>query len=65
MTTAQLRLLGVLALQLCADTIQQLQVRLLRVLLERGDEGPAHCTGGLASDLGVLAIVMKCVRKYR
>lgn len=42
MRAAQLRLLVVLALQLVADAVQQLYVALLRVLLERRDEGVRH-----------------------
>ncbi len=62
MTTAQLRLLRVLRLQLRADAVQQLDVALLRVLLERGDECPGHGAGGLAGDLGVLAVGWKGAR---
>lgn len=54
MTTAQLRLLRVLALQLVPDTVQQLHVALLRVLLQRRDEGPRHGTRRLAGDIRIL-----------
>ena len=56
MAAAQLRLLGVLALELLTDAVEQLDVALLRVLLEGGDEGPGHGARGLAGDLGVLTV---------
>ena len=40
MATAQLRLLRVFTLQFITDTVQQLHVALLGVLLERGDKCP-------------------------
>jgi hypothetical protein len=33
-----------------------LHVALLRVLLERGDEGPGHSTRGLSCDVRVLSV---------
>ncbi len=57
MTAAQLRLLRVLSVQLVADAVEQRHVALLRVLLERGDEGPGHGARGLAGDLRVLSVV--------
>lgn len=54
MTAAQLRLLLILALELIANTIQQLHIALLRVLLERRDESPRHGTRRLASDIRIL-----------
>ena len=56
MAAAQLRLLRVLALELVADGIEQLHVALLRVLLERSDEGERHGARGLARDLCVLPV---------
>lgn len=55
MTTAQLRLLRILALQLIPDTIQQLHIALLRVLLQRCDKRPRHGTRRLPRNLRVLA----------
>jgi len=40
MTTAELWLLGVLSGKLVSNAIQQLDVALLRVLLQGSDEGP-------------------------
>lgn len=54
MTAAKLRLLRVLGLELFTDAVEQLNVALLRVLLEGGDESPGHGSGGLASDVCVL-----------
>lgn len=53
MTAAQLRLLLVLALELVADAIEQLDVALVWVLAERGDEGPRHGAGSLTADTGI------------
>ena len=50
MTTRQLRLLGIPGLQLIANAVEQLDVALLRILLEGGDEGPGHGAGGLGLD---------------
>ena len=55
MTAAELRLLRVPALQLVADGVEKLDIALLRVFLERGDEGPGHGACGLAGDVGVLS----------
>ena len=55
MATAQLRLLRVFTLQLLANTIQQLHVALLRVLLECRDESPGHGARCLTCDMGVLS----------
>ena len=52
-TTAQLGFLVVLALELVADAVQQLDVALVGVLAQGGDEGPTHCARGLAADAGV------------
>lgn len=59
MTAAQLRLLGVLGLELVANAVEELDVALLRVLLQRRDEGPGHGSCGLAGDLCVLPISEK------
>lgn len=56
MATAQLWLLRVLALQVVANAVEQLDVTLLRVLLERVDKGPRHGSSSLASDIGVLPV---------
>lgn len=60
MTTAQLRLLGVLALQDIPDTIQHLQVSLVRVLLDSRDKSPRHGTRRLSSNgcVGTCLIVL-------
>lgn len=50
MATRELGLLGVAGLQLVADAVEQLDVALLRVLLEGRDEGPGHGAGGLRGD---------------
>ena len=42
MTTAQLRLLRILSLQLIPNTIQQLHIALLRILLHGRNKRPAH-----------------------
>lgn len=42
MTTAQLRLLRILGLQLIPNTIKQLHIALLRILLHGRNERPAH-----------------------
>lgn len=49
MTAAELRLLRILALQLITNAVKQLDVALLRVLLQRGDKCPAHSTSSLAT----------------
>ena len=53
MATRELGLLGVAGLQLVADAVEQLDVALLRVLLEGGDEGPGHGARCLGGDGGV------------
>lgn len=47
MTARQLRLLAVPRLQLVADAVEQLDVALLGILLERRDERPGHGAGRL------------------
>lgn len=54
--TAQLRLLGILPLQLVTDAVEQLHVALLWVLLHCRDESPRHGAGSLSSDLCVLPV---------
>ena len=56
MAAAQLWLLGILGLQFFANAVEQLDVALLRVLLQRCDKGPGHGTRGLAGDLGILPV---------
>src|SRR3569833_1199338 len=53
MTARQLRLLSVLCLQDVANAVEQLDVALLRILLERGDEGPGHGTRRLGRNGGI------------
>lgn len=50
MAAAKLWLLRVFAFQLITNAVEQLNIALLRVLLERGDEGPAHGTSSLTAD---------------
>jgi hypothetical protein len=57
MATRQLRPLGVARGQLVADAVEQLDVALLRVLLERRDKGPRHGARGLGCDGGVGSIL--------
>lgn len=56
MTAAKLRLLRVLCLQLITDRVKQLDIALLWVLLECGNESPGHRACGLAGDLCVLPV---------
>ena len=53
MTTTQLRLLSILGSKLVTDTVEQLDVALLWVLLHGVDEGPGHSTGSLCGDSSV------------
>lgn len=53
MATAQLRLLAILLLQDNTNAIQQLQIRLVGILLNRADKRIAHGARGLASNCGV------------
>lgn len=53
MAAAQLWFLAVLARELVADAVEQLQVTLAWVLFERSDECPGHGTRSLAVDLRV------------
>lgn len=55
MTAAKLRLLRILALQHIANAIQELQIRLVGVLLDRRDEGPRHGTRSLRRNRRVRA----------
>ena len=54
-TATQLRLLRVFALKLISNAVQQLNVALIRVLLQAGDEGPRHSACGFAGDRSVRA----------
>lgn len=56
MTAAQLRLLAILALQFVPDTVEQLHIALVRVLLQTRHESPGHGARGLARDGGIGAI---------
>lgn len=56
MAARELRLLRILGLEDVTDAIEQLDVALLPVLLERRDEGPRHGTRGLRCDGGVGAV---------
>lgn len=53
MAAAQLRLLLVFPLKFIADAVQQLHVALLRVLLQSGDERPAHCSSSLPGNVRI------------
>ena len=53
MTGTQLRLLRVFALKLVTNTVEQLDVTLLRVLPQGTDKGPRHGTSRLASNGGI------------
>lgn len=50
MTTAQLGLLAIFALELIADAVEQLHVALVGILLETVDESIGHCSCGFALD---------------
>lgn len=53
MTTAQLRLLAKLGLQDNPNALEKLQIRLVRILLDRGDKRIAHGPGGAVRNGGV------------
>lgn len=55
MTATQLRLLRILGLEHVPDGVEQLQVRLVPVRLDGGDEGPGHSARRLGRDGGVRA----------
>ena len=57
MTATELRLLRVPALQLVANTVEQLYVALLWILLECGDERPRHGTSSLSLDACIRPVV--------
>lgn len=59
MAAAQLWLLGVFGLELVSDAVQQGDIALLWILLQRGDEGPRHGARGLTSYRCVLSTVQK------
>lgn len=50
MTARKLRLLRVLGLQDITNTVEKLNVALLRILLDSRDEGPRHGSGSLSVD---------------
>lgn len=50
MTTRQLWLLGVLLLENVTNAVEKLDVTLLRIRLEGGDEGVGHGASSLAGD---------------
>lgn len=50
MAARELGPLAVFAGELVTDAVEELDVALLRVLLEGGDEGPRHGTGCLGSN---------------
>ena len=50
MTARKLGLLGVFRGQLVSDAVEELDVALLRVLLQRGDKSPRHGSSSLRSD---------------
>jgi len=58
MTAAQLRLLAVLCRELVAYTIEQLDVALVGILLQRSDKSPRHGARGLAAN-GCISPVRK------
>lgn len=49
----KLRLLSIFCSQFVSDAVEQLDVALLRVLLESRNKGPGHGTSGLRSDSSV------------
>lgn len=53
MATAELRLLGIFCSEFVADTVQKLDVALLRVFLHSIDESPRHCASSLCSDRSI------------
>ena len=53
MTTRQLRFLRILVHQDISDTVEQLDIALLRIVPQSCDESPGHGTGGLTSHSGV------------
>lgn len=59
MAARQLRLLGILGLEDVADAVEELDVALLGVRLDRRDEGPRHGAGGLGVD-GSISPVSTC-----
>lgn len=53
MATGQLGLLSIAGRQLVTDTVEELDIALLGVLLEGSDEGPRHGASGLEADARV------------
>lgn len=66
MAARELRPLGVFAGELVADAVEELDVALLRVLLQGGDEGPGHGAGCLGGNgcIGSEMEVSTCVCTY-
>jgi hypothetical protein len=58
MTAAQLRLLLILALELFANAVEQLDVALIRVLAQTRDEGPGHGARGFAANRRVGTVTL-------
>lgn len=58
MTAGELRLLRVASCEFVTNTIEELDIALLGVLLEGTDEGPGHGTGSLRGDSGIGTIEM-------
>lgn len=54
MAATQLRLLGIFTRQLITNAVQQLDIALLGVLPQSGDERPRHGTGGLSGNSCIL-----------
>lgn len=54
MAATQLRLLAIFGRKLITNTIEQLNIALLRVLAKSSNESPRHSTSSLASNLSIL-----------
>lgn len=63
MAAGKLRLLRVFGGELVSDTVEQLDVALLRILLHRIDESPGHSPCGLSGDGGIspMMYVSRCM----
>jgi hypothetical protein len=57
MTAAQLRLLLILALELLANAVEQLDVALIWVLAQSRDKGPGHGARGFAANRRVGTVI--------
>ena len=58
--TGKLRPLCVFGGELVTNAVQQLNVALLRILLQRGNEGPRHGTSCLRSNRGIGPVDKSC-----